>query len=74
MRDNMPFGSPSAGEYGTYFIGYSKKLWVIEKMLRRMFVGEPEGMHDRILDFSRVVTGTVFFAPSAKVLDGLGDD
>ena len=73
LRDNMPFGSPSAGEFGTYFIGYSRKLWVIEKMLRRMFVGEPEGMHDRILDYSRAVSGSVFFAPNAKVLDGLGD-
>ncbi|KAM5522221.1 dyp-type peroxidase family [Fusarium oxysporum f. sp. phaseoli] len=36
LRDNMPFGSPAQGEFGTYFIGYSKKLWVIEKMLERI--------------------------------------
>lgn len=74
LRDNMPFGSPGSGEFGTYFIGYSRRLWVIEKMLRRMFVGEPKGMHDRILDYSRPVTGTTFFAPSASLLAGLGDD
>lgn len=72
LRDNMPFGSPGSAEFGTYFIGYSSKLWVTEKMLERMFVGEPEGMHDRILDFSRPVTGATFFAPSADVLDSLG--
>ncbi|KAM0723459.1 hypothetical protein Q7P37_000445 [Cladosporium fusiforme] len=72
LRDNMPFGSPGSSEFGTYFIGYSSKLWVTEKMLERMFVGEPEGLHDRILDFSRPVTGATFFAPSADVLDGLG--
>lgn len=71
LRDNMPFGSPASKEFGTYFIGYSRKLWVIEKMLRRMFIGEPEGMHDRILDFSKPLTGTVFFAPAASVLAGL---
>lgn len=71
LRDNMPFGSPASGEYGTYFIGYSRKLWVIEKMLERMFVGSPPGLHDRILDFSRPVTGTTFFVPSADTLASL---
>jgi porphyrinogen peroxidase len=68
LRDNMPFGSPGSNQYGTYFIGYSRNLWVIEKMLERMFIGEPPGLHDRILDFSTPVTGTTFFAPSASVL------
>jgi putative iron-dependent peroxidase len=40
-------------------------------MLRRMFIGEPEGNHDRILDFSTAVTGTLFFTPSAAFLDDL---
>ncbi|PWY83326.1 Dyp-type peroxidase [Aspergillus heteromorphus CBS 117.55] len=73
LRDNMPFGSPGAGEFGTYFIGYTGQLWVIERMLRRMFEGDPPGLHDRILDFSRPVTGTTFFAPSASVLAQLDD-
>ncbi|KAF2675017.1 Dyp-type peroxidase [Microthyrium microscopicum] len=68
LRDNMPFGSPASGEYGTYFIGYSRRLWVIEKMMERMFIGEPVGKHDRILDYSKAVTGTTFFAPSATAL------
>ncbi|KAF3797118.1 hypothetical protein GCG54_00009088 [Colletotrichum gloeosporioides] len=74
LRDNMPFGSPASGEFGTYFIGYSKKLWVTERMLERMFIGNPPGLHDRILDFSKAVTGCTFFVPSAKLLDSLGDD
>ncbi|KAK7221512.1 hypothetical protein V2G26_009515 [Clonostachys chloroleuca] len=64
VRDNMPFGSPGKSEFGTYFIGYSKNLWVTEKMLQRMFVGEPPGMHDRILDYSKAVLGATFFVPS----------
>lgn len=74
LRDNMPFGSPGQGEFGTYFIGYSRRLWVIETMLKRMFVGVPEGKHDRLLDFSTPVTGTTFFAPSASLLTSLGVD
>ena len=73
LRDNMPFGSPGRGEFGTYFIGYSRRLWVIERMLERMFVGDPPGSYDRLLDFSTATTGTVFFAPSRRVLTGLCD-
>jgi len=72
LRDNMPFGSP-ATEMGTYFIGYSRRLSVIEKMLERMFIGDPPGLHDRLLDFSTPVTGTTFFVPPAELLDGLDD-
>lgn len=71
LRDNMPFGSPGRREFGTYFIGYSRRLWVIEKMLERMFVGEPEGAYDKLLDFSSPQTGTTFFAPSRSTLSKL---
>lgn len=74
LRDNMPFGSPAAGEFGTYFIGYARDLSVIERMLERMFIGDPPGLHDRLLDFSTVHTGATFFAPSAEALEALGDD
>ncbi|WP_197061082.1 Dyp-type peroxidase [Microbacterium mangrovi] len=73
LRDNMPFGSPGRGEFGTYFIGYARELWVIERMLERMFIGDPPGKHDRLLDFSTALTGGVFFVPSASLLETFGD-
>ena len=66
VRYNMPFGRAAAGEFGTYFIGYSRTPTVTEQMLDNMFMGTP---HDRILDFSTAVTGTLFFTPSAAFLD-----
>ena len=69
VRDNMPFGSVAAGEFGTYFIGYSATPSVTEQMLLNMFIGKPEGVTDRILDFSTAVTGSLFFVPSADFLD-----
>jgi putative iron-dependent peroxidase len=69
----MPFGRPGAGEFGTYFIGYSGRLWVIERMLERMFVGVPPGAYDRLLDFSTAVTGSTFFVPIASMLEALGE-
>ncbi|RFU48198.1 Dyp-type peroxidase [Paraburkholderia sp. DHOC27] len=73
LRDNMPFAVPGRGEYGTYFIGYCRHLWVIDRMLERMFVGDPPPLHDRILDFSKAVAGVTFFAPARKFLSGLAD-
>ena len=69
MRDNMPFGAVGAGEFGTYFIGYASHPEVTEQMLTHMFVGNPPGNYDRILDFSTPVTGTLFFVPTADFLD-----
>jgi putative iron-dependent peroxidase len=69
LRDNMPFGSAAHGEYGTYFIGYTRTPSVIEQMLSNMFLGTASAESDRILDFSEAVTGTLFFAPSADFLD-----
>lgn len=71
LRDNMPFGRPGQREFGTYFIGYSRYLWVIEKMLQRMYVGDPPGAYDRLLDFSTPHTGTTFFAPDRPTLQAL---
>jgi putative iron-dependent peroxidase len=68
VRDNMPFGDLSKGEFGTYFIGYARSPHRIERMLENMFVGLPPGNYDRLLDFSRAVTGGLFFVPSATFL------
>ena len=71
LRDNMPFGSVAAGEFGTYYIAYAATPDVPELMLRRMFLGDPYGSHDRILDFSTARTGSLFFAPTGDFLDDL---
>jgi porphyrinogen peroxidase len=73
LRDNMPFGSPGRGEFGTYYIGYARTPSVTERMLRNMFLGSPPATHDRILDFSTATTGALFFVPSADFLDDLPD-
>jgi putative iron-dependent peroxidase len=74
LRDNMPFGRPGSGEFGTYFIGYSRSPRTIEQMLENMFIGKPPGNYDRILDFSRAVTGNLFFVPSATFLENVTED
>ncbi|MFT3987016.1 Dyp-type peroxidase [Aestuariivirga sp.] len=74
LRDNMPFGEVGKGEFGTYFIGYARTPHRIERMLENMFIGNPPGTYDRLLDFSRAVTGTLFFAPTSTFLDNVDPD
>jgi putative iron-dependent peroxidase len=71
LRDNMPFGHAGQKEFGTYFIGYSRSPRTIEQMLQNMFEGKPPGNYDRLLDFSRAVTGNLFFVPSATFLENV---
>jgi len=74
LRDNMPFGRPGYGEFGTYFIGYSRTPRITEIMLENMFVGRPPGNYDRLLDFSRPATGSLFFVPATTFLDNVTGD
>ncbi|WP_420873435.1 Dyp-type peroxidase [Mycolicibacterium neoaurum] len=69
LRHNMPFGEIGKGEFGTYYIGYSRTAAVTERMLVNMFIGDPPGNTDRILEFSTAVTGCLFFTPTADFLD-----
>ena len=68
VRANMPFGTLADGDSGTYYIAYSGNPDITERMLRRMFIGEPVGNTDRILDFSTAHTGGMFFVPTVDFL------
>jgi putative iron-dependent peroxidase len=69
MRFNMPFGQVGRAEFGTYYIAYARTSELIELMLSNMFLGDPPGTTDRILDFSTAMTGCLFFVPPAEMLD-----
>jgi porphyrinogen peroxidase len=75
VRANMPFGTlggarpGEGGESGTYYIAYSADPAVTERMLSNMFIGDPPGNTDRILDFSTAQTGSMFFVPTIDFLD-----
>jgi len=71
VRHNLAWGTST--EAGTFFIAHARDLSVTEEMLERMFVADADGVYDRLLDFSRAVTGAHFFAPSLEVLEALAD-
>ncbi|AVH94488.1 hypothetical protein C5L38_04995 [Streptomyces sp. WAC00288] len=56
---------------GLTCVVYARTPAVTERMLRNMFLGDPPGDTDRILGFSRAVTGGLFSVPSADLLGAL---
>ena len=46
------------------YIAYANDPAITELMLQHMFVGQPPGNYDHILDVSTPVTGSLFFVPS----------
>ena len=51
-----------------FFIAYTRDLAIPETMLARMYGTSGDGLHDRLMDFTRAVSGATFFAPSEAVL------
>jgi putative iron-dependent peroxidase len=71
LRSAMPFGRPGHGEFGTYFVAYARTPGIPETMLRKMFLGGPGSGPDPLLDYSRAVTGSLFFVPPAGFLEAV---
>ena len=69
FRRSVPFGTSQ--EYGLYFVAFSAERSRYDLMLARMFGTAGDGLHDRLTDFSRPVSGAYYFAPSLNVLNEL---
>ncbi|MDH2999482.1 peroxidase [Chelonobacter oris] len=69
VRQSLPYGKVS-GAHGLYFICYCARLHNIEQQLRSMF-GEVDGKTDRLLGFTKAVSGSYYYAPSIAQLKAL---
>jgi porphyrinogen peroxidase len=69
FRRSVPYGTSE--EHGLYFVAFSAERSRYDRMLARMFGVAPDGLHDRLTDFSRPVSGAYYFAPSLNALNGL---
>ena len=69
LRQGYPWGT--VREAGLYFAAYTKSLDVFDLMLARMMGTTGDGLHDRLMEFSRAVTGATFFVPSLETLSSL---
>ncbi|MBE2893661.1 Dyp-type peroxidase [Spirabiliibacterium falconis] len=69
LRQSLPYGKVS-GAHGLYFASYCARLHNIEQQLLSMF-GERDGKTDRILGFTKAVSGGYYYAPSIEQLEAL---
>jgi putative iron-dependent peroxidase len=73
-RRSVPYGNVT--EHGLYFVAFSADPARFDRMLARMFGRSGDGLHDRLTEFSRPVTFSRYFVPSAEsfsaVVDGEG--
>lgn len=70
LRHSLPYGGTA--ENGLYFVAYCASPGPFRRMLKRMVERDEDGNYDRLLDFTRAVTGASFFTPSATLLESLG--
>ncbi len=61
-RRSVPYGDVT--EHGLYFVAFSADRVRIDRMLARMFGTAGDGLHDRLMDFTRPTSGSIYFAPS----------
>lgn len=69
LRHSLPYGG--TGENGLYFVAYCADPGPFRRMLERMVLRDGNGHADRLLDFTRAVTGAAFFTPSVELLESL---
>ena len=67
VRHSLPYGTVS-GDQGLFFIAYAKAPQIFYQMLSRLYGTSGDGLHDEMMEYTRAVTGAVFFTPSLQVL------
>ncbi|CAF1172488.1 unnamed protein product [Adineta steineri] len=68
VRQSLPYGGMK--EHGLFFISYASSPHKHEKQLNSM-VGIPDGIYDRLMDFSTAITGNYWLIPSINLLKKL---
>lgn len=69
LRHSMPYGD--SRRKGLMFVSTCRTPEHFEQMLKSMVNGDEEGRADRILEYTRAVTGASFFVPSNSWLQQL---
>ena len=68
-RRSTPYGT--VAEHGLYFVAFSADPTRFIRMLEAMFDVAGSGVHDRLVDFTRPVSGALYVVPPLEVLSAL---
>lgn len=66
-RRSFPYGGVS--QHGLYFLAYACGQHRFDAILKNMYGLSGDGLHDRLLHFTRAQTGSYWFAPSLETLE-----
>ncbi len=69
LRHSLPYGNTA--ECGLYFVAYGRSPAPFRRMLERMVRADEAGHFDRLLDYTRAVSGASFFVPSVDILSAV---
>ncbi len=61
-RRSAPYGN--ASEHGLYFLAFSCDINRFDVQLKHMFGQTEDGLHDKLIEYSKPVTSSYWFAPS----------
>lgn len=70
LRHSMPYGTLQ--ESGLLFASYCRTPENFTLMLKSMVEGDEQGNHDRLMGFTKAVTGQAFFAPPLTWFKAIG--
>jgi len=68
-RRSFPYGGVQ--QHGLYFLAFASDQHRFDAILKNMYGLSGDGLHDRLLNFTRAVTGSYWFAPSEEKLDSM---
>ena len=71
LRRSVPYGTLNAR--GLHFVAFACSLDRIQVQLERMFGTSGDGLHDRLVEFSRPLSGSFWFVPSKQKIVELSD-
>ena len=68
-RRSAPYAT--IARHGLYFLAFARALERHQVQLDRMYGVSGDGLHDRLIEFSRADTGSYLFAPGERALAGV---
>jgi len=67
VRHSLPIGN-AMSEKGLFFIAYAKEITTFDLMLARLYGTSGDGVSDKLLEYTKAITGAYFFTPSMDLL------
>lgn len=72
LRRSVPYGSVGLNDVGLHFVAFACDLDRVLFLLERMTGLSDDGLHDRLTEYSRPVSGSFWYVPPLDALERIG--